>query len=105
MWDDTDDLGYHYKNGEHGRRLFGYFYKMMRNRPSRTIMGGGCYALEKYPEKINRNEICKISSFPLDYNFLDQNVYTICGMSVPPVMMAQISNNVYEQWGKYLTSS
>ncbi len=103
MWNNTDELGYHYKYTEkNGKRLFGFFYKMMRNRVSRTIMGGGCYALEKYPEKINRNEIVKISSFPMDYDFLDQNPYTICGMSVPPIMMAQISNRIFNQWIKYL---
>ena len=102
MWENADELGYHYVNGNHGRRLFGFFYKMMRNRVSRTIIGSGCYALEKYPEKINRNEIVKISSFPIDYNFLNQNPYTICGMSVPQIMMYKLVERIKEQWLGYI---
>ena len=39
-------------------------------------------------------------TYPLDYNFTEFNtnpVYLI-GMSVPPVMTAQIAKQVYEQW-------
>lgn len=43
-------------------------------------------------------EIIKMTTFPSDYNFLDQNVCYVCGMSVPPVMMAQVASNVWEQW-------
>ena len=38
-----------------------------------------------------------IGSFPLDYKFNTDNVYII-GMSVPPVMTAQIATNIFEQW-------
>jgi hypothetical protein len=37
-------------------------------------------------------------SFPLDYNFLDQNPLSYIGRSVPQVMMAQISNQIKIQW-------
>lgn len=39
-------------------------------------------------------------TYPMDYNFTEFNtnpVYLI-GMSVPPVMTAQIATNIYEQW-------
>jgi DNA (cytosine-5)-methyltransferase 1 len=49
---------------------------------------------------LNDVEILKCSSFPLDYNPLKINVNYLCGMSVPPVMMAQISNQIYLQWLK-----
>lgn len=39
-----------------------------------------------------------IQSFPQDYDFGDQSAQYICGMSVPPVMMAQIATEVYQQW-------
>ena len=39
-------------------------------------------------------------TFPEDYDFMDQSTCYVCGMSVPPVMMAQISSAVYEQWLK-----
>lgn len=31
------------------------------------------------------------STFPEDFNFFKKNVLYICGMSVPPVMMAQVA--------------
>lgn len=42
-------------------------------------------------------------SYPLDYNFLNETksksaVKYLIGMSVPPVMTAQIASNIYEQW-------
>ena len=37
-------------------------------------------------------------SFPLDYNFLNNKPKYIIGMSVPPVMVAQIANQIYKQW-------
>lgn len=39
-----------------------------------------------------------ISSFPQDYDFCEEKPHYICGMSVPPVMMAQVASRVYEQW-------
>lgn len=43
-------------------------------------------------------ECCCISSFPQDYNFGKEQPWYVCGMSVPPVMMAQVASNIYEQW-------
>lgn len=43
-----------------------------------------------------------IQTFPQDYNFMGENVQYVCGMSVPPVMMANIASEVYEQWLKQI---
>ena len=40
--------------------------------------------------------------FREDYDFMDQEVNYVCGMSVPPVMMANIASEVYRQWLKYV---
>ena len=45
-------------------------------------------------------DIINAQTFPQDYNFLKQDVKYVCGMSVPPVMMAQIADQVYIQWLK-----
>jgi len=37
-------------------------------------------------------------SFPIDYNFLNNRVSYLIGMSVPPVMMAQIAKQIHLQW-------
>lgn len=43
-------------------------------------------------------EVVKVQSFPADYDFTGQSPHYVCGMSVPPVMMAQVASRVYEQW-------
>lgn len=50
------------------------------------------------PKSLSKKEVCCVSTFPLDYDFMDESPHYICGMSVPPVMMAQIASCVYEQW-------
>lgn len=44
----------------------------------------------------NRDYI-NVQTFPQDYNFMGRRVRYICGMSVPPVMMAHLASAVYEQ--------
>lgn len=48
------------------------------------------------PLYISDTEILKACSFPIDYKA--KNVKFYCGMSVPPVMAAQIANQIYLQW-------
>ena len=50
------------------------------------------------PKYTSRAEVCNISSFPSDYDFGNEKPHYICGMSVPPVMMAQVASRVYDQW-------
>lgn len=50
------------------------------------------------PEEICELDIIKAGTFPIDYNFLNIKPRYLIGMSVPPVMTAQISNQVYQQW-------
>jgi DNA (cytosine-5)-methyltransferase 1 len=47
---------------------------------------------------LNKSEYCLIGSYPLDYNFLKLRPEYLIGMSVPPVMTAQVATNIYEQW-------
>lgn len=50
------------------------------------------------PRYLSASEVCSVSTFPQDYNFAGQSPHYICGMSVPPVMMAQIASAIWEQW-------
>ena len=52
----------------------------------------------KQPIYLSRSEVCNISTFPQDYHFLNQSPHYICGMSVPPVMMAQVASRVWKYW-------
>ena len=43
-------------------------------------------------------DFTNIQSFPQDYDYCGNNVQYVTGMSVPPNMMANIAQEVYEQW-------
>ena len=43
-------------------------------------------------------DIVNCQTFPQDYDFRGRSVQYVCGMSVPPVMMAKIAEQVYMQW-------
>lgn len=50
------------------------------------------------PIWLSKDETCKIATYPLDYNFCNNNYWELCGRAVPPIMMAQIATRIYEQW-------
>jgi DNA (cytosine-5)-methyltransferase 1 len=52
----------------------------------------------KIPRTLTKIENCRGGSYPLDYNFCGTYSKYLIGMSVPPVMMAQIANQIYLQW-------
>ncbi|CAL8896500.1 hypothetical protein BPJM79_190018 [Bacillus pumilus] len=39
-----------------------------------------------------------MQSFPLDYDLMDASVQYVCGMSVPPLMMKRIVEQIHKQW-------
>lgn len=51
-----------------------------------------------HPSYISTKSILLMSTFPIDYNFMGLNPKYVCGMSVPPVMMARVADEVYNQW-------
>lgn len=51
----------------------------------------------KYPRELNIKEQLKVSSWPEDYDFCGLKPHYIMGMSVPPVMMANVAHEIYEQ--------
>lgn len=52
------------------------------------------------PNRICINEVKVIGTYPLDYNFKKIEPNYLIGMSVPPVMTAQIAHQIYLQWFK-----
>lgn len=89
-WDNT-------KEGE----SFGKFKsnkKVNSGDVSSTIASGTYKFHYKYKRELSDIEYKKIGSYPLDYNFKDIQPKYLIGMSVPPVMTAQISNQIYIQW-------
>lgn len=84
------------------KTTFGFFYKAIQKLPLATITSAGAYSIENKPALLTNNEFCKGGSFPLDYNFINNKPQYLIGMSVPPVMTAQIATKIYDQWIKLL---
>lgn len=114
-WDDADNKNWDiskYANGKfweetkigfnHHKR-FGV-NKPDPNKPCPTILesqSGLGKAVTYHPyqkRQLNYKEVRLLSTFPLDYNFLDVNPISVMGRSVLPVMMANISHQIYLQW-------
>ena len=70
-----------------------------------TITAGDNCVLFDEPRYRNFDELCSCGSYPKDYNFLNNKPEYLIGMSVPPVMTAQVVSNVYEQWLSKLNQS
>ncbi len=44
------------------------------------------------------SDFVSVQTFPQNYNFCGQSVQYVCGMSVPPVMMKHIAEQIRKQW-------
>lgn len=77
-------------------------YKVSPNEVPNTVIASTSSPLLHYnkPNYISKNEVCQIGSYPLDYNFKKIEPKYLIGMSVPPVMTAQIAHEIYLQWLK-----
>ena len=53
-----------------------------------------------YPNRVTMDECKIIGTYPLDYNFKKIEPNYLIGMSVPPVMTAQVATEIYNQWLK-----
>ena len=81
--------------------MFSYS-KVDRDKPLPTITAhhdGGSYH-HTIHRPLTKSENCKGGSYPLDYDFLCLKHKYLIGMSVPPVMVANIATEIYEQWLK-----
>ena len=75
-------------------------YKLQFNEVVPTITGHSDEDLY-LPHKtyrIDKNSLILSGSFPLDYNFGKNMPRYIIGMSVPPLMIANIADRIYNQW-------
>lgn len=64
----------------------------------KTITSNGVQIRACDRTKLSDQDIINASTFPQDYDFGRESVQYICGMSVPPNMMANIATEVYKQW-------
>jgi len=75
-------------------------YKESLNKPLQTIIGepnhGGWHPFIQ--RMLNDYELCNGGTYPVDYDFKGMKPKYLIGMSVPPVMTANIATEIYSQW-------
>ena len=47
---------------------------------------------------LSKEQLSQVGTYPLDYNYVNVPFKYLIGMSVPPVMTAQIATEIYNQW-------
>lgn len=82
----------------HPTKSFFCEVKLDLNKTINTLTSQGKLWHPTIPRKINKIECLLASSFPTDYNTMGQQTHYICGMSVPPLMVARVANEIWEQW-------
>jgi len=80
-----------------GKRTFFQSY-IYSNKVLPTIVAGDKMLLFDKPRHLTHRELCLGGSYPIDYDFCGLQTQYLIGMSVPPVMVAQIAHEVYKQW-------
>ena len=63
-----------------------------------TLTSSGMMVYYDEARAVNDTEYRKMSSFPSDYDFGGMDAKYVLGMSVPPLMTAQIANAIKTQW-------
>jgi len=73
---------------------------LFKNKVMPTITAHSCaqHWLKDTPRHPNNIELKLAGSYPLDYDFINTKQGYLIGMSVPPVMTAQIANQINLQW-------
>jgi DNA (cytosine-5)-methyltransferase 1 len=75
--------------------------RLSMDKPSPTIPATLTFTHPEEERQLSWIEVCLLGSYPYDYDFLGKKrsskVYCI-GMSVPPVMTANIAAQVAQQW-------
>lgn len=65
-----------------------------------TLASNSSFIRFDEPYHISNQDIIQIQTFPMDYDFMDTPIKYVCGMSVPPLMMKGIAENIERQWFK-----
>lgn len=67
-------------------------------RVASTVVSSGCHFRMCDGLFLSDQDYINVQSFPQDYDFMGESVQYVCGMSVPPVMMAHIAKEIERQW-------
>jgi DNA (cytosine-5)-methyltransferase 1 len=63
-----------------------------------TIVSGNQYIYFDEFKEVSTIDYCQIGTYPIDYDFKKIEPKYLIGMSVPPVMTAQIASEINRQW-------
>jgi DNA (cytosine-5)-methyltransferase 1 len=74
--------------------------KLHPNKVVPTIRASGLPCDYEDQRVLFDSEVKKVGSYPMDYNFNKLKPNYMIGMSVPPIMTAQIATRVYKEWLK-----
>ena len=78
---------------------FGFLTRLSMDKVAPTLVAGNSHcALPHEPSDASMAEYRMIGSYPADYAFGDIPQKYLIGMSVPPVMTAQIAHQINLQW-------
>ena len=91
-------LGY-WKQAKQGEKIgkFESEKKLADNKPAPTLTTR-LYYHSRIPRSLNQREFCLCGSYPLDYKFTGHSYNFYIGMSVPPIMIANIAYQIRLQW-------
>jgi DNA (cytosine-5)-methyltransferase 1 len=88
-----EDLSY-----SHPRGMYYSFRRLHKDKVCPTLTASSDNLINyKEPYFISDKMITTLQTFPQDYNFMDAVPRYICGMSVPPIMMKRIADEVIKQ--------
>ncbi len=91
------DLRYAAERLKGKKDFFGYKLTYMNSIPL-TILSNDTVIVYGEARYRNFDELCECGSYPKDYDFTGNKTEYLIGMSVPPVMTAQIATEIYNQW-------
>ena len=80
-------------------RISGFNNRIMQDHrvadtlPANAVHFRGCDG-----DRLSDQDIVNVSTFPQDYDFAGASAQYVCGMSVPPNMMANIAAEIWRQW-------
>jgi len=71
---------------------------IFKDRVVDTIKSDCTHVIENEKSYINATELKLAGTYPLDYDFTGNKTDYLVGMSVPPIMTAQIASEINQQW-------
>lgn len=79
----------------------GSYFNEVKAHPDKvlpTIRANGLPYDHKVERTLFKDEVLMAGTYPMDYNFCKNKPEYLIGMSVPPVMVAQIATEIWNQW-------